>query len=91
MSITEELLLENGFDKINFSLTDFEYIKIAPKKDNEDYIFEFKLNKIYSNSIGRDWFIHIANNDMQSVCACDIQTTEHFNTLMNLMEIDFRL
>lgn len=97
--ITKEILLENGFEAKQepmVSLADTHFIgerffKRVQKKGNKEYFFTIDLDNNYSNSIDRDWNLHIDNNDMQSVCGCDIQTTEHFNTLMELMEIDFKL
>lgn len=97
--ITKEILLENGFEAKQepmVSLADTHFIgerffKRVQKKGNKEYFFTIDLDNNYSNSIDRDWNLRIDNNDMQSVCGCDIQTTEHFNTLMDLMEIDFRL
>ena len=99
MNITREILLDNGFEvkqepMVNLTDTHFigeRFYKIVQKKGNQEYLFTIDLDNCYSNSINRDWNLHIDNNDMQSVCGCDIQTIEHFNKVMDLMEIDFRL
>ena len=91
MNITEEILLENGFKKTYNLLDDLEYKIRVSMKGNEDYLFTITLDNLCSNYPKREWNIQIDDARMCSVCGCDIQTTEHFNTLMDLMEIDFRL
>lgn len=91
MNITGEILLENGFKKTYNLLDDLEYKIRVPMKGNEDYLFTITLDNLCSNHPKREWNIQIDDARMCSVCVCDIQTTEHFNTLMDLMEIDFRL
>lgn len=44
-----------------------------------------------SNTIDRDLSCHIDNNVHESVACVDIDTVEHFNKLMNLMDIEYRL
>jgi hypothetical protein len=44
-----------------------------------------------SNMVGRDWSIHIDDNNHNSIGGADIETVEQFNLCMKLFEINFRL
>jgi hypothetical protein len=44
-----------------------------------------------SNMTGRDWSIHIDDNNRNSICGADIETVEQFNLCMKLFEINFKL
>ena len=91
MNITEEILLENGFEKRYNIIDELEYERKTPMKGNEDYLFIITISNLYSHHPKREWSVSIIDARMCPVCGCDIQTTEHFNTLMDLMEIDFKL
>jgi hypothetical protein len=90
MNITENILLEKGFEK--YSDNPYECYKIkAPLKGNKEYLFTLTIDEGYTNYPNREWNIQVDDARMCSVCGCDIQTTEQFNKLMDLLEIDFIL
>lgn len=47
--------------------------------------------KDISNTVNRNWNVHIDNKDFETIASVDIETVEHFNMLMKLMDINFRL
>lgn len=59
--ITEELLLKIGFKKEKFC----DYMMNIGK-------YSIRINT-YSNTIGRDWTVHIDNGDCDTILSADIQ------------------
>lgn len=79
--ITEEILLKAGF-------------KFTKNKDLEIVKDGHIINLFYrkSNHVDeRHWYCRIRNSDWYIRGGLDIQTISHFNKLMDLMGIDFRL
>ena len=82
--ITEDILLRAGFKETD--------------RNDRVYVVTFELanrisvtnyRSICDNST-RKWYCEVSNKNGD--CAeVDIQTVEHFNKLMELMDIDFRL
>ena len=89
MKITEDILLNNGFHKYEKQLRDYmdwdEYILVI-----NDYEFFINVRNI-SNMVGRDWSVHVDNSNADSIGIVDIDTVEHFNDFMALLDIDFKL
>lgn len=88
--ITEDILLKAGFKEIK------EISKVNPK-----YI-TFELTNLsnwdisitnypFLNNQPRKWSCEVNNNTNRYAAEADIQTIEHFNKLMDLMDINFRL
>lgn len=82
--ITEEFLGKNGFVLDD----DIEGI-------TEEKFYLLKLDKFTitihegSNTMGRDWWIHIDNEDCCTIASADIQYVHHFQNLLNIMNIKF--
>lgn len=89
--ITEDILLKAGFEEIdrvdNVSIT-FELKKWDIEWDIESD-WDITMTK-YNRSYGRKWSCDV-NNDESNFAYIDIQTIEHFNKLMEVLDIDFRL
>ena len=80
--ITEDILLKAGFKEI--SRVDHKYITF--KLTNWDISI---TNYPFPSNYSRNWSCGVSNG---ADCAeADIQTIDHFNKLMELMDIDFRL
>ena len=82
--ITEEVLRKCGFQES----PDF----FIPWKE---YSIHLPINYIeianISNSITRLWSVRVENSLHDSIATADIQTIDHFNKLMELMDIGFKL
>lgn len=82
--ISEEFLEKNGFVLDD----DIEGI-------TEEKFYLLKLDKFTitihegSNTMGRDWWIHIDNEDCCTIASADIQYVHHFQNLLNIMNIKF--
>lgn len=80
--ITEEFLLNNGFkldEKIHIMANELFY---ATEID------DFKIDvQNGSNTLGRDWWVHIDNADCCTVASADVQYVHQLQNLLNLMGI----
>lgn len=77
--ITENILLKAGFKEIS---EDADFFRTYEK-------YPIDITHLLSPNHGdRDWFCEVHGNFTANI---DIQTIEHFNKLMELMDIDFRL
>lgn len=82
--ITEDILLKAGFketDRVDNTYTTFELT------DYDITILHYR----YNHCCYRQWYCKVSNNDGFNCAEADIQTIDHFNKLMELMDIDFRL
>lgn len=80
--ITEDILLRAGFEDSAYSSAIFHLEGRDYKIDIEKYIQDFN----------RKWHCKVGSTKHGYNCAeADIQTIDHFNKLMELMDIDFRL
>lgn len=85
--ITEEILLKAGFkeiSKVNPRYTTFELTNLT----NWDISI---TNYPFLSNYPRKWSCEVNNNTNRYAAEADIQTIDHFNKLMDLMDIDFRL
>lgn len=86
--ITEEWLTKNGFTKIgkadNYGIEVFN-------KELPDVTIEIRKN--CSNTIGRDWFLHVDNQDCQGIACADVQYIHQVQNLLNLVGVksDFKV
>ena len=99
--LSKEILLENGFSETPNKFFDQEIV--SEFGDDAKIIFELSINSEsqgtffldmqlgMSKSIDRDWHIHIDNDYRESVASADIHTIGHFNMIMELMEIPFKM
>lgn len=86
--ITEEFLKRNGF------VLDDDMMEITEEK-----YYLLKLDKFTitihegSNTIGRDWWAHIDNEDCCTIASADVQYVHQLQNLFNIanIEIDIRL
>lgn len=104
MDLTKEIIISNGFLVVENSLTkslskefedyqEFEIMVTDNPENPHNSVNTFFLTLTYglSNHHERDWVLHIDNNTRCTVGAMDIQTIEHFNKVMDLMEINFKI
>ena len=91
MSISENVLLDSGFTK-TFSdiLQEYSYYIYVPLKHNSNILYRIDVYN-YSNTPNRDWYMHVDNEVCSSCGSLDFQTVKHFNTFMELLDINFRL
>lgn len=88
--ISKQILLDNGFSNIDKACNAYlgnywdEYVIDV----DSSYIISVKD---ISNMINRNWNVHIDNKDWETIASVDIKIVEHFNILMGLMDINFRL
>lgn len=82
-NITEEVLLKAGFYEISRE----EPYNVSYELLNPDiHITNYKITRSH---YARHWYCEVSNGiDCANV---DIQTIEHFNKIMELMDIDFKL
>lgn len=84
--ITEELLKQNGFIVKAIHVT-------QPLRDVY-YVDDSGRVTFYqgSNYYGRDWTIHVDNEDMESIGSLDVQYVEQANALLDLLDMqEFKL
>jgi hypothetical protein len=86
--ITEEFLKRNGF-----------VLDDDMKEITEEKYYLLKLDKFTitihegSNTLGRDWWVHIDNEDCCTIASADVQYVHQLQNLFNIanVEIDIRL
>jgi hypothetical protein len=86
--ITEEFISKNGFvldDDIN-DITEEKYYLLKLDK------FTITIHE-GSNTLGRDWWVHIDNEDCCSIASADVQYVHQLQNLFNIanVKIDIRL
>lgn len=91
--ITKELLIANGFTEKPLPYfkdeKEVEYVRDVPLLYSDE---EYHLSVTsYSNTVNRDWCLHVDNECFSTSGMVDIQTIYHFNTFMELLDIDFKL
>ena len=91
MDITGKLLIDNGFELDQRMLSNgvIEYKKEVPHKNSRHKYHLTVWDE--SNTPYRDWSIQV-DDEMHMTCGgIDLQTVEHFNTFMDLLDLDFKL
>lgn len=82
--ITEEILRKAGF-VVGF----YKY------SGSTNYTLQLKDYHLTIDNITksdtRNWTVEIENNNNDCIACAEIKTIEHFNKLMDLMDIDFKL
>lgn len=95
MDITEKLLIDNGFEKIaecGFYNGDFHGAVFRKTVPHETHYYNYYLTiRDESNTPYRDWSIQVDNETHMTCGGIDLQTVEHFNTFMDLLDLDFKL
>lgn len=85
--ITGEILLKAGFKYFEEDSDNTSYYSYSPDENEEG---DWNVILTYSKNNGRDWHCEV-NTSPTTYADVDIQTIEHFNKLMDLMDINFRL
>lgn len=91
MDITGKLLCDNGFELDQRMLSNgvIEYKKEVPHKNGRHKYYLTVWDE--SNTPYRDWIIQVDNETHMTCGGIDLQTVEHFNTFMDLLDLDFKL
>ena len=91
MDITGKLLSDNGFELDQRMLSNgvIEYKKEVPHKNSRHKYHLTVWNE--SNTPYRDWSIQVDNEIHMTCGGIDLQTVEHFNTFMDLLDLNFKL
>ena len=94
-SLSDEILVKNGFEKKwDDILCIYEYHLTASQYGNDKELFHIIVCEGfegYTNYLGRNWNIHVDNCDMCSVAGIATETVAHFNKLMRLMDINYKI
>ena len=94
-SLSDDILVNNGFEKKwDDILCIWEYHMTALQYGNNKELFHIIVCEAfqgYTNYPGRNWNIHVDNCDMCSVAGISAETVRHFNKLMSLMDINFKI
>ena len=86
ITITEELLLKNGFVKELLIEGNERYDDwVSYKKEVNGYFLEIRH---CSNSIERDWYVHIDNESHCSVGSMDIEYVHQLQNFLTLLGIN---
>lgn len=88
--ISKQILLNNGFTYIDKTCNECLGNSWDEYVIDVDSLYAISVKDI-SNMIDRNWNVHIDNKDWETIASVDIETVEHFNILMGLMDINFRL
>lgn len=87
--ITKDILLKAGFKEIEISKINPKYITFElTNLTNWDISI---TNYPFLSNQPRKWSCEVNNNINRYAAEADIQTIDHFNKLMNIMDINFRL
>ena len=90
MDITKELLLNKGFMTSSDELILKEIYPDCFSVEKEVDNFFITVHTL-SNYYKRNFCVHIDNKDRCTIANVDIQTTEHFNKLMDLLDINYAI
>lgn len=89
--ISEELLIKNGFNK-NVLIEGDDFIDdfIEYEKCIDGFFVTFRQT---SNTIDRDWRVHIDNCNRSTCCGCDVQYIHQVQNIANILgfSIEFEL
>lgn len=87
MDINAQLLLDNDFDFDEDVYKIYDWVELSRWVDDKYFV----LVRNISNMNGRNWSVHIDNLSHDTVGSLDIQTVEHFNDFLKILDIKFRL
>lgn len=91
MTVTEYLLLKNGFNKSYCDVTHRHwYAKFATSKENPELGYMVEVGAT-PNMPDRKWYTHVDDNYGRSVGSVDFNTTSQFNKFMEILDIDLNL
>lgn len=83
--VTAGLLYDMGFRRKNTPSED--WLEYENEAGNHWLTFKFDM----SNTIGRNWYLHIDNCDRQTAGSCDVQYLHEVQALCNIFGIEFRI
>ena len=92
--LTDTILLDNGFEinsKKSEMLTQISKFKYYERYPDEKCKYKIDVAFGVSNFIGRDWYVHVDNEDYETIGTISIDTIEQFNTFMTLLGSNFKL
>lgn len=81
MNITKTALIEQGWEVINEFEDFISYHKTVLFNGRE---FHLTIREL-SNTIGRDFFVHVDNCDFDTVGSMDVATFEQINKFLELL------
>lgn len=98
--ITEELLIDNGFEYLEKEsnltkdyqnqLYEKDNYKVFRKWTNDSFPLKLDIDNGVNNR-GTEWYLHIDNDHCESIGSADIDNVWEFNTLMEVFGSKFRL
>ena len=89
MEITEQILLENNFQRWEDVYVYINAYEIyIPYKD--DLFFHITIND-QPNYVNTKYYVHVDNWNAVTIGGVDLTTVEQFNAFMELLNIDFKL
>jgi hypothetical protein len=89
ITITEELLLKNGFKKRLLIEGNERYDDwVSYEKEVNGYFLEMRH---CSNSIERDWYVHIDNNYRCGIGGVDVEYVHQLQNFLTLLGIKFEI
>lgn len=91
MNLSDEDKKELERQGIQYKFEEYVLTVFNSNHDENKGFWFLTMRYDLSNTIDRDWSCHIDNNCRESVACVDIDTTEHFNKLMDLMDIEYRM
>lgn len=80
--LTIEILEKNGFEKSYDEILEMQYYR---SQDKTIQITHF------SNSVNKDWYVHIDNDCYDSIGSCDIQYVHELQNLLTLCNLDIEI
>lgn len=91
MTVTEDILLKNGFNKSYCDVTHCHwYAKFATSKETPEIGYMVEVSDI-PNMPDRQWYAHVDNEYRCTVGSVDFNTTSQFNKFMEILDIDLSL
>lgn len=91
MNISNEWLINNQF--VVDELKDTGYWFKYYRRNIDNVHITITMDMLYgycSNTVGRDYTIHIDNADFETIFSGDIQTVEHINKALDFIDCEFR-
>jgi len=84
VKITEESLLEDGWDYEQDYDQYYHYSKAIDNPKNSKWKFYLEIRP-GSNTVGRDWYLHVDNNCFESVGTMDVATFGQIDKFIELL------
>lgn len=83
MKITRETIEELGWEREEMGFKSHSLVWYKKTYIVKSETFHLTLRE-ESNTIGRDWFVHVDNCDFESVASLDVATFEQIDALVEL-------